>query len=128
MALSVTKHENAFKYKLVQETACTNSAITNVCDTSGFIHSITVINGQSSSASLKVFDSDTMILGSTLPVMVYRIPASSTTVIEIPDGMPFTYLSFACTNNPNPIDTTVPSGGTVTVRFLVSSLESSALY
>ena len=128
MALSVTKHENAFKYKLVQATACTNSAITNVCDTEGFIHSITVINSHNSSASLKVFDSDTMLLGSTLPVMVYRIPASSTTVIEIPDGMPFTYLSFACTNNPNPIDTTVPSGGTVTVRFLVSSLESSALY
>ena len=128
MALSVTKHETAFKYKLIQETACTNCAVTNVSDTSGFIHSITIINSNNSSASLKVYDSDTMLLGQTLPSMVYRIPASSTTVIEIPDGMPFTYLSFACTNNPNPIDTTVPSGGTVTVRFLVSSLESASLY
>ena len=128
MALSVTKHETAFKYKLIQETACTNSAVTNVCDDAGMIHSITIINSQGSSASFKIFDADEMTLGATSPCFVYRIPASSTTVIETPDGMPFTYLSFACTNNPNPLDTTVPSGGTVTVRFLVSQSSSSALY
>jgi len=51
--------------------------------------------------------------------MVFRIPAQSTTMIEIPDGLPFTYLSFAVTANPNPQDNTAPAAG-VNVRFLVS--------
>ncbi len=50
--------------------------------------------------------------------MVFRIPANATTMIEIPQGLPYTYLSFAVTANPNPQDNTAPAAG-VNVRFLV---------
>jgi|TARA_R100000231_G_scaffold45110_1_gene38976 hypothetical protein len=117
MALSKTKFEDAFKYRIVQETACDNSAIVNATSESGSIYAIHFVNG-SSAASLKVFDAEAVTLGSTNADMVFRIPASSTTMIEIPDGLPFTYLSFAVTANPNPSDNTAPAAG-VNVRFLV---------
>mgnify|MGYP003111653253 CR=1 FL=1 len=118
MALSKTKFEDAFKYSVVQETSCDNSAIVNATSESGSIYAIHFVNGNNA-ASLKFFDSETVTMGSTIADMVFRIPAQSTTMIEIPDGLPFTYLSFAVTANPNPQDNTAPAAG-VNVRFLVS--------
>ena len=118
MALSKTKFEDAFKYKVVQETSCDQSAIVNTTSGPGSIYAIHFVNSNSA-ASLKLFDADFVNMGSTVADMVFRIPASSTTMIEIPEGLPFTYLSFAVTANPNPADNTAPAAG-VNVRFLVS--------
>jgi hypothetical protein len=38
--------------------------------------------------------------------MVLRVEGNTTTVYNIPDGLDFTYLSFACTLNQNPKDNT----------------------
>ena len=118
MSLSATSFEDAFKYKIVQETSCTNSAIVNAASVSGSIYAIQFVNS-SSAASFKFFDNDVVSMGATVADMVFRVPASATTVIEIPDGLPFTSLSFAVTANPNPADNTAPLAG-VTVRILVS--------
>tara|TARA_R100000315_G_C5214816_1_gene128096 strand:+ start:305 stop:661 length:357 start_codon:yes stop_codon:yes gene_type:complete len=117
MALSKTKFEDAFKYEVVQETSCDNTAIVNATSKSGHIYAIHFVNSNNA-ASLKLFDSEVVSMGSTNADMVFRIAANSTTMIEIPDGLPFTYLSFAVTANPNPQDNTAPAAG-VNVRFLV---------
>tara|TARA_R100001126_G_C4765687_1_gene119908 strand:- start:98 stop:454 length:357 start_codon:yes stop_codon:yes gene_type:complete len=118
MALSATSFETAFKYKVIQETACDESAIVNAATSAGSIHAIEFVNS-SSAASFKFFDTDVVTMGSTFADMVFRIPANATTVIDIPEGLPFTCVSFAVTANPNPIDNTAPAAG-VTVRLLVS--------
>jgi hypothetical protein len=117
MALSKTKFEDAFKYEVVQETSCDNSAIVNATSEPGSIYSIQFVNSNNA-ASFKLFNSETVTMGTTVADMVFRIPANATTIMEIPDGLPYTYLSFAVTANPNPQDNTAPAAG-VNVRFLV---------
>tara|TARA_R100000322_G_scaffold165275_1_gene130460 strand:- start:209 stop:565 length:357 start_codon:yes stop_codon:yes gene_type:complete len=117
MALSKTKFEDAFKYEVVQETACDESAIVNTTSGPGSIFSIHFVNSNNA-ASLKLFDSEVVTMGVTVADMVFRIPANATTMIEIPQGLPYTYLTFAVTANPNPQDNTAPAAG-VNVRFLV---------
>lgn len=118
MALSATSFEDAFKYKVIQETACDESAIVNAASAPGSIYGIEFVNS-SSAASFKFFDNDVVTMGTTVADMVFRVPASATTTIDIPDGLPFTSLSFAVTANPDPADNTAPAAG-VTVRLLVS--------
>ena len=58
-------------------------------------------------------------MGATIADMVLKVKASSTYVIDIPKGLPFTYLSFACTANANPADNTAP-GGNLVVNIVAS--------
>ena len=118
MAASITKFEDAFKYKVIQETACDNSIIANAASEPGSIYAIHFVNS-SSAASFKLFDQAVPVLGQSTADMVFRIPANATTLIEIPDGLSFTYLSFAVTANPNPVDATAPAAG-VNVRILAT--------
>ena len=106
MATSITKFEDAFDYKVVRETVCNNTAIVNVTSTPGSIYSISLTNGTTSAAYFKFFDSQSVTMGTTVADLVFRVAASTTTVYNIPDGLEFTYLSFACTLNQNPIDNT----------------------
>lgn len=117
MALSKTKFEDAFKYEIVQETACDETAIVNTTSGPGSIYAIHFVNSNNA-ASLKLFDAESVTMATTVADMVFKIPATSTTMIEIPQGLPYTYLSFAVTANSNPQDNTAPAAG-VTVRFLV---------
>lgn len=117
MALSKTKFEDAFKYEIVQETSCDQSAIVNATSDIGSIYAIHFVNS-STAASFKFFDSAAVTMGTTVADMVFRVPANATTIIEIPDGLAFTHLSFAVTANPDPQDNTAPQAG-VNVRILV---------
>ena len=117
MALSKTKFEDAFKYEIVQETACDETAIVNTTSGPGSIYAIHFVNSNNA-ASLKLFDAESVTMSTTVADMVFKIPATSTTMIEIPDGLPYTYLSFAVTANSNAQDNTAPAAG-VSVRFLV---------
>ena len=121
MALSKTKFEDAFDYKVIHETVCSNTAIVNASSEPGFIHSITLTNAINSAAYFKFFDAASVTMGTTVADLVLRVAASSTTVFSIPDGLPFTFLSFACTVNPNPQDNTAltaNSGETVDVKIV----------
>ena len=60
-------------------------------------------------------------MGTTIADMVLRVEGNTTTVFNIPDGLEFTYLSFACTLNQDPADNTAitaNSGATVDVKIV----------
>tara|TARA_R100000149_G_C5807156_1_gene91938 strand:+ start:109 stop:480 length:372 start_codon:yes stop_codon:yes gene_type:complete len=123
MALSITKFEDAFDYKIVRETVCNNTAIVNVTSEPGSIYSISLTNSTSSAAYFKFFDLPNVIMGSSVATLVLRVDANTTTVYNIPDGYPFTNISFACTLNQNPIDNTAltaNNGATVDVKIVCS--------
>lgn len=121
MATSTTKFEDAFDYKVVRETVCNNTAIVNATSNPGSIYSISLNNATTSAAFFKFFDAASVTMGTTVADMVFRVAASTTTVFNIPDGLDFTYLSFACTLNQNPSDNTAltaNSGATVDVKIV----------
>jgi hypothetical protein len=121
MATSTTKFEDAFDYKVVRETVCNNTAIVNVTSAPGSIYSISLNNGTTSQAHFKFFDAASVTMGTTVADMVLRVEGSTTTVFNIPDGLDFTYLSFACTLNQDPTDNTAltaNSGATVDVKIV----------
>ena len=123
MATSTTKFEDAFDYKVVRETVCNNTAIANVTSESGSIYSISLNNSTTSAAYFKFFDAASVTMGTTVADLVLRVAASTTTVYNIPDGFPFTNLSFACTLNQNPQDNTAltaNSNETVDVKIVCS--------
>ena len=95
MATSTTKFEDAFDYKVVRETVCNNTAIVNVTSAPGSIYSISLKNGTTSQAHFKFFDVASVTMGTTRPEMILRVEGGTTTVFNIPDGLDFTYLSFA---------------------------------
>ena len=119
MATSITKFEDAFKYKLIQESSCTQTAVVNTTSEPGSIYSISLVNSHSDAAYFKFFDVPSVTMGTTVADMVLKIKGSSTYVYEMPTGLPFTYLSFACTKNQNPTDNTAPSAGIV-VKIVAS--------
>ena len=118
MSLSATGFDDALEHKIVHETASTNSINTNVATTEGRLFSVKMVNGSSSAAYLKVFDAEKPVLGTTSPFLVLPVAGSATGFYSIPGGLSFTSLSFACTLNPNPLDTTAPSGNTVAVTLV----------
>tara|TARA_R100000805_G_C3623877_1_gene130302 strand:- start:2754 stop:3125 length:372 start_codon:yes stop_codon:yes gene_type:complete len=123
MALSITKFEDAFDYKIVRETVCNNTAIVNVTSEPGSIYSISLKNSTSSAAYFKFFDLSSVIMGSSVATLVLRVDANTTTVYNIPDGYPFTNISFACTLNQNPVDNTALTANnneTVDVKIVCS--------
>lgn len=123
MALSITKFGDAFDYKVVHETVCNNTAKVNVTSSAGSIYSINLINGTTSAAYFKFFDAESVTMGTTVADLVFRVPASSTKMFTMPDGLPFSNLSFACTLNQNPVDNnalTANSGALVDVQITCS--------
>ena len=106
MATTTTKFEDAFDYKVVHENVCNITPIVNVTSAPGSIYSIALKNGTTSQAHFKFFDAATVTMGTTVADMVLRVEGNTTTVYNIPDGLDFTYLSFACTLNQNPKDNT----------------------
>jgi|TARA_Y100000310_G_scaffold21406_2_gene20707 hypothetical protein len=120
MALKATSFDDALDYKIINESASTNSLNTNVTVAPGKLFACKLINGSSSAAFVKIFTDPTPTLGTTNPTLVFRVAGSATTVYDIPGGLDFNTLSFASTLNESPADTTAPSGSTVNV-FLTCS-------
>jgi hypothetical protein len=118
MSLSATGFDDALGYKVIHETASTNSLNTNVATTEGTLFSVKMVNSSSSAAYLKIFDVENPTLGTTSPTIVLPVAGSGTISYQIPGGLEFTTLSFACTLNANPLDATAPSGATVAVTFV----------
>ena len=126
MAASITKFDDAFEYKVIVDTSCSNTAVENVTAEPGYIYSISLDNaGSQSDSYFKFFDAASVTMGVTVADMVLKVKANSTYVFEIPKGLHFTYLSFACTANPNPADNTAVGGGVV-VRISVGKTKYTA--
>ena len=120
MSLSATGFDDALDYKIIHETASTNSLNTNVATTEGTLFSVKLVNGSSSAAYVKIFDDESPTFGTTVPILVFPVAGSGTIFYEVPGGLEFTTLSFASTLNQNPLDTTAPSGSTVAVTLVCS--------
>jgi hypothetical protein len=118
MSLSATGFDDALDYKVIHETASTNTLNTNVATTEGKLFSVKLVNGSSSAAYLKIFDANKPVIGTTNPIIILPVAGSGTIFYDIPGGIEFTTLSFASTLNPNPLDTTAPSGSTVAVTLV----------
>jgi len=120
MALKATSFNDALDYKIINETAATNSLNSNVTIAPGRLYSVKAVNGSSSASFVKIFDDPNPTLGATLPVLVVAITGSATSMLEIPGGLDFTTLSIAATRYQSPTDTTAPNGGTVALTLVCS--------
>ena len=123
MALSITKFGDAFDYKIVHETVCNNTAKVNVTSSAGSIYSINLINGTTSAAYFKFFNTNSVTMGTTDADLVLAVPATTTSFVNIPEGLPFDNLSFACTLYAGPRDNnalTANSGALVDVKIVCS--------
>ena len=120
MSITATGFDDALDYKIIHETASTNSLNSNVTGAPGKLFSCKAVNGSSSASYVKIFDAAVPALGTTYPILVLIVAGSATTFYEIPGGLDFTTLSFASTRYKDPQDTTAPNGGTVAVTLVCS--------
>ena len=119
MAFKATGFHDAVSYKIIHESAATNSDYQNITTAPGKLYSVKAINGNSTAAYLKIFDSPNAVAGVASPILVFRISGSSTELYEIPGGLDFTNLSFTATLNQNPMDDTSPAA-TLDVKLVCS--------
>ena len=112
MAITVNNQGTNLGKRIVKDTAVTNSVVHNVTGASGSIHCIFVDNsGLGAVVYLKLYDQATTVtLGTTDPVHIFMIPASSQEVLEFPDGLVFTTaISYACVTDAGTAGTSAPS-------------------
>jgi len=119
MAFKATGFHDAADYKIVHESAATNSDYQNVTTSSGTLYSVKAINSSSTIGFIKIFDTPNATGGASFPILVLRVAGSATEVYEIPGGLSFTNLSFTATLNQNPLDDTTPAG-TLDVKLVCS--------
>lgn len=102
MALKVSAFaSNVLDYKVVYQSDATGTVDSNVTGSSGRLYSIDIDNGNNGS-QIEYFrvtlDTETVTSGTTIPDMCIRVKGGERKWVEIPGGIPFTYLSFWCTS------------------------------
>ena len=119
MAASITVQNNALGAKVVEDTAVTATAVTNVIGSTGTLYYVEVDNTNNSAASyLKIWDHASPTVGTTAPNMVLRAPASTREYIVFPTGIAFaTAISYACVTAAGTGGTGSPSSA-VTIRLI----------
>lgn len=124
MALSVSKFDRALGFMMAVETDSTNSMDTDVFAGPGKLYSVDFDNSSGSNVNyLKLFlTTYNPTLGTDVPNIILRCPATTRQAWSIPEGIFFTSLSFATTLNAIESDATA-SAGTVAVRVVASSGE-----
>ena len=119
MTFKATGFHDALDYKIVHESAATNSDYQNVTTSPGTLYSCLAVNSTGTAGYIKIFDSANAVGGTTQPILVFRIGASATELYEIPGGLSFTNLSFTATLNQRPLDDTAPAA-TIDVKLVCS--------
>ena len=122
MAISAALFDSTvLTYKIVKQTITNATANIDVTSESGNLHAISVVNGSSSNAYVKItLTEGAVTVGTTVPQIVLRVNASQSRRWSIPSGVAFSALSFwAVTGSPD-ANTTSPTlnqsnGVTVTV-------------
>jgi len=80
-------------YKIVSDTALTHASMDDVTASSGFLHSITVVNGANAGYLKITLTEATVVVSTTVPDIMIKVPASTTVRVTIPSGVAFTKLS-----------------------------------
>lgn len=117
MALSISTQANPIATKLIVQTQATATPDNNLLGAAGKVYMIEVDNSLNAAASyLKLYDSGTPVVGTTVPDFVWRVPAGQSRPMVIPEGIDFTILSMACVTTGGTAGTTSPASP-VTVRI-----------
>lgn len=92
---------NTFTYKIIQQDDTVATANIDVTQgVAGSLQSIEISNGHTSAAVLKITLTETApVVGTTVPDIMIALPGEGTTNLEMPDGIPFTTLSFWATTS-----------------------------
>ncbi|MAH49039.1 hypothetical protein CMI37_24645 [Candidatus Pacearchaeota archaeon] len=116
MALKVAGYSSsALSYKIVHQSAVTQTADVDVLGTGGTMSSIDVHNAHSSTIYLKMFlSSGTYTAGASEPDLMFRMPASTQKRFDLPSGISFNQLTF-WTNSAAATNSTAAPGGTVSI-------------
>jgi len=109
MAFVTTKFDGAVSYKISFNSQTTNAVTSNLTDGPGRLVSVKIANSNNAAVFVKLYNSVTATSGSTNPDWIFSCPAASTYTFEIPNGVAFTALSAAATENATPADNTTPS-------------------
>ena len=109
MAFVTTKFGNALPYRVSYNANITNTVTSNLCDGSGTLYSVKVVNGNNAEVFVKIANALTATSGSTNPDWIFPCAASGTHTYEIPGGIAFDALSVWATENAIPSDNTAPS-------------------
>jgi|TARA_R110002110_G_scaffold89030_1_gene231899 hypothetical protein len=123
MAVSMTTVDGRFNDTTIVDTDTDENAVFDITGGTGSIYYIEAVNAWSgSSVFLKIYDLNVVAVGTSDPIFVMKIPASTTKSVVIPDGIPFTTgLSFAATDQAGSAGagTPIPTND-LTVRIIAS--------
>jgi len=125
MAFVTTKFGSVLPYRVSYNSNITNAVTSNLCNGSGTLHSVKVVNGNNAAVYVKISNAFIATSGSTSPDWIFPCAASGTHTFEIPGGIAFDALSVWATENPIPSDNTAPSasvaaGETIAVTLVTS--------
>ena len=124
MALAMTTLGDRFIDIITQDTDADETPVNDITGKAGSLCYFKVVNGWSgSSIYFKVYDSTSATHGTTHPILVMKVAASSTAYCVIPDGMAFVNgLSYCVTDGAGTGSggDSGPPTGNVTVRTVVS--------
>lgn len=123
MAVTVSALANPIEYKVVVNTDTDTGGGTNVgypdlLATSGTVYSIDIDNsGLGANTYILLYDAKTIVVGTTVPTMTLKAPASTRMVYNIPAGVIFsTAISIAgCTQGGT--GNTIDPGSSIPVRL-----------
>ena len=120
MAITVTNQRNPLASTIVNDTAATNTLVTNVTGASGNLYLVEIDNTMNSAASfLKFADVTSGTVGSLAANMVLGCPASARRSYVFTQNIPFaTAISYWVTNAAAESTTTGPTSA-ITVRLVV---------
>lgn len=120
MALSITPQDGRFLDILVQETALTNTAISDVAGRPATVYSIDINNASNSAVYVKLYNSTTATV-SDVPVIIIMVINGTQRIIGIPHGIAFTNgISMRCVKEGGTAGTSNPTSGNVGVTLHLS--------
>lgn len=125
MAISAALFDSTvLSYNIVKQTITNATANIDVTSEPGSLYAISVVNGSSSNAYVKLTLTESAVtVGTTVPQIVLRVNAGQSRRWAIPAGVAFTSLSFwAVTGSPdaNTTSPTLNQGNGVTVTVVTS--------
>ena len=122
MALSVSGFDSAFDYKIIYESAASETANEDIAQGPCTLLSVEIDNTYGSNTHyLKIFDGDFISASASTAQTILECANAAIQIYDLPDGLPFSKLNFWLTRNAASNDTTAPavSGGTVVVRLVI---------
>ena len=121
MSLTVSTQVPPVGTKLVSDTNANQVVKTAVTGAAGSIFLIDIDNSGNSdnAAYLKIYDVSSVSVGSTAPDFIFKVPVNQRRSFAIPDGLSFSFLSFAVVTTPGTAGNTGPTNP-VTVKMVTT--------